>query len=120
MYIEVDVQENDNCDFPLNRMFSALGDPARIVRIDCPGPRGDTAMYDVTGWSEAGPCPAYGVRVEDSGEGVALLVYGGDLGIRLRPNNSPEPWSIDLSDQWGEPCLLLDADAEAEYADSVA
>ncbi len=118
MFVEVDVQENDNCDFPLNRVFSAVGSPAPILRVDCPGPRGEMGLFDITGWSSEGPCPAYAVQVEDSGEGRAFLVYGGEWGIRLRPKDSPEPWSIDSSDQWGEPCLLLDLDTTAEYADS--
>ena len=112
MFIEVEVQEGDNCSFALSRMYSALGEPVPIVWALAPGARGDTAAYDVTGWSAEGPCQAYAALVEDSGEGSALLVYGGDEGIRLRPRGSLEPWSIENGEQWGEPCLLLDSDVQ--------
>ena len=112
MFIEVEVQEGANCSFALSRMYSALGEPEPIVWVLAPGPRGDTAAYEVTGWSAEGPCQAYAALVEDSGEGMALLVYGGDEGIRLRPGGSLEPWSIENREQWGEPCLLLDSDVQ--------
>ena len=35
------------------------------------------------------------------------LIYGGDWAIRFRPDDSGEPWSVDSSDQWGEPYLIL-------------
>ena len=118
MYIEVDVQAGDNCDYPLTRMFSATGEPKPVIRVRGPGPRGELGLFDVTGWSAEGHCDAHAVQVEDSGEGWALLIYGGDEGIRLRTANSPEPWSISNKDQWGEPCLLLDLDSEVKYAES--
>ena len=64
---------------------------------------------DVAGWSSAAdgtPCPARAVSVEDSGAGVATLVYGGDWGLRLLPRDGREPF--------GEPYLLLDAEAILE------
>ena len=118
MFIEVDVQAGDNCDYPLNRIFSAVGERKQVIRVRDPGPRGDIGLIDITGWSAEGPCPAYAVPVEDSGEGRALLIYGGDEGIRLKTKDSPEPWSISNKDQWGEPCLLLDLDSEVEYAEA--
>ena len=118
MYIEVDVRAGDNCDYPLARMFSAMGEARSITRVYGPGPRGEMGLFDVTGWSAEGNCEAYAVQVEDSGEGWALLIFGGDEGIRLKTANSPEPWSISDEAQWGEPCLLLDLDSEVEYAES--
>ena len=114
MFIEVEVQEGANCSFALSRMYSALGEPEPIVWVLAPGPRGDTGAYEVAGWSAEGPCQAYAALVEDSGEGRALLVYGGDEGIRLKPKGSLEPWSIENGDQWGEPCLVLDSDVQRE------
>ncbi len=116
MFIEVDVQAGANCDFSLIRMFSAVGTPVPVSRAETPGPRGESGFHEVTGWSADGPCPAYAVEVEDSGEGRALLLYGGDDGIRMRPAVSSEPWSLDSAEQWGEPCLVLDLDAKVEQA----
>ena len=39
------------------------------------------------------------------------LVYGGDWGVRMKPDGSDEEWDIDSPHQWGEPYLMLtDAD----------
>ena len=119
MFIEVDVQAGDNCDYPVNRMFSSLGEPKQVVWLDGPGHSGEVGTFQVTGWSSEGPCPAYAVQVEDSGEGMALLIYGGDEGIRLRPKESLELWSISSKTQWGEPCMLLDVDSEVGYAEAI-
>ena len=48
---------------------------------------------------------------EDSGEGVVLLVYGGDHGIRLKPAELEEEWNLASPNQWGEACLMLSKDA---------
>ena len=115
-YIEVDVQAGGNCDYSLNRMFSAVSDPKPVNAAWAPDARGGMGMHQVTGWSNEGPCPAYAVLVEDSGEGQALLLYGGDDGIRLKRRDSDDPWSLDGAEQWGEPCLLLDVDTHLEVA----
>ena len=46
-------------------------------------------------------------KVDDSGEGVALLIDGGDAGLRLKPAAHASPWRLDDPEQWGEPYLLL-------------
>ena len=57
------------------------------------------------------PVEAYAVQVEDSSEGSAYVVYGGDWGLRLRPIESEAPWSLDDPNQSGETHLVL-ADRE--------
>ena len=108
MFIDVEVEAGNNCDYSLHRVFSVVGDPREITQVEAPGTRGEVGLFDVTGWSSEGPCPAYAAIAEDSGEGHALLIYGGDDGVRLRPVSSTEPWSLEDPDQSGEPCLLLD------------
>ncbi|MBI4307944.1 MAG: hypothetical protein HY684_03980 [Chloroflexi bacterium] len=108
MVIEVDVEAGDNAPYSLHRMFSVLSQPVRVRQVHMYGPGDQLRPYAVTGWSEDGPSPAYAVLVEDSGEGRALLIYGGSEGIRLRPAESSGPWSLNDADQTGEPCLLLD------------
>ena len=111
MFIEVDVQGFLNSPMPLVRMFDAMEEPRRVTRVVASDPMGVDRECHVTGWSsESGPCPAYAALVEDSGEGVAMLVYGGDEGIRLRPASAEGDWDLDDSRQWGEACLLLDKD----------
>lgn len=109
--IGIDVEAGENCDYSLQRAYSAVNESVAITQIEAPGDRGEDTLYDVVGWSSEGPVTAYAATVEDSGEGRALLIYGGSDGIRLRPAESQEPWSLDDSDQIGEPCLLLDLSA---------
>lgn len=106
--IGIDVEAGENCDYSLQRVYSAANESVAITQIEAPGPRGEETLYDVVGWSAEGPVTAYAATVEDSGEGRALLIYGGSDGIRLRPADSSEPWSLDDPGQIGEPCLLLD------------
>ncbi len=84
--------------------------PSVVTKVVAPDPMGGEQMCDVTGWSSSGPCPAYSVLVEDSGEGIVMLIYGGDEGIRLKPVDDKEEWRLSSPSQWGEPCLLLDKD----------
>ena len=118
MLIEVEVEARENCDYSLTRVYTAAGARVPVRGVEAPGPRGDVAQFDVIGWSSDGPCQAYAVPVDDSGEGRALLIYGGDDGVRLRLTTSTAPWSIADAGQWGEPCLLLDKDAQYDIGDS--
>jgi len=113
-YIELDVQAGRNTDWAVVKVFQAYENPREVTRIVCGRPDGTTGLCQVTGWSSDGPVPAYAARVGDSGEGVVLLVYGGDEGIRLKDGDSIEPWDLGTRTQWGEPCLLLPHDALAE------
>ena len=116
MFIEVDVSASGNCPLSLTRMFDAMEDPVRVSRVLASDPDDREAMCDVTGWSAAGPCPAYAVLVEDSGDGLAMLIYGGEEGIRLRLPDSEEEWDLQSPQQWGEACLLLDKGVGYEVA----
>ena len=109
MIVEVDVSQSANCPISVTRLFDAMQDPVPVSRVVAADPMGTDQMCDVTGWSsDTGACPAHAAIVEDSGEGVATLVYGGDEGIRLKPVDSEEPWDLNSPRQWGEACLLLD------------
>ena len=108
MFLEIDVSESANCPLSINRMFDAMEQPVQVSRVMASDPEGTDLMCDVTGWSALGPCPAYAALVEDSGEGIAMLVYGGDEGIRLKAADCREDWNLTSSSQWGEACLLLD------------
>ena len=113
-YIEIDVQEGPNTGWAVVKVFQAYEEPREITRLVCGRPNGAEGPCQVTGWSSAGPVPAYAARVGDSGEGVVLLVYGGDEGVRFKDAGSIEPWDLNSPNQWGEPCLLLPHDAVAE------
>ena len=110
MFVEVDVYQSANCPFSVTRMFDAMENPVPVSRVMASDPEDIDGMCDVTGWSSSGPCPAYAAHVEDSGDGVAVLIYGGDEGIRLKSVDTHEDWGLDSTRQWGEACLLLDKD----------
>jgi hypothetical protein len=111
-YIEVNVSEGANSPMTVNRMFSVAKKPKPVRAVWASLPSGADAWCEVVGWSGDGACQAYAATVEDSGDGTALLVYGGDDGIRLKPEGHASPWSLATRDQWGEPCLLLPTDTE--------
>lgn len=47
---------------------------------------------------------------EDSGEGVALLVYGGGEEVRQRSADATDEWDLAEAGQCGEACLMLHKD----------
>ena len=112
MFIEVDVSEGENCPEALTLMFNGLAEPVPVSRVRTPGLDGPEVLCAVTGWSQEGPCQAYSAPVEESGEGEAILVFGGDQGIRLRPLESDAEWDLTSPEQWGEVCLLLPPNVE--------
>ena len=111
-FIEIDVDSGANSDISFQRTFDAREDPREVTRVVAPRRDGVELPCAVTGWSADGPCPAYATIVWDSGDGVTLLIYGGDEGIRLKPADSDAPWDVNDGSQWGEPCLLLDPSVE--------
>lgn len=111
MLLEVEVTAGENSPLDLHRMFDLISDPRTISAVLTADASGQDRWCSVTGWSDSGPCPARAVVAEDSGEGSVLLVYGGAQGIRLKADDSPEPWDLASVNQWGEACLLLDKDA---------
>jgi len=106
--ILLEIPDNPNCPSVEQRVFHDV-EPARTVSHVRLTPDGQPAQwYDVTGWTAAGtPCPAWVQKVDDSGEGVAFLLYGGDAGLRLRPNGDSAPWQLEDPRQWGESFFLL-------------
>ena len=92
------------------RIFHDLEPPRPVVHVRLTPPRGvpSPQWYTVTGWTIGGiPCPAVVHKVDDSGEGVILLVSGGDAGLRLKPADSSCAWAFDDPQQWGVPFLLM-------------
>ena len=114
MLLEVEVTAGANSPLDVHRMFDLLSDPGEVSRVLATDLKGQDVWCEVTGWSSEGPCPAMAALSEDSGEGVVLLVYGGDEGIRLRPADSDEDWDLASSKQWGEACLMLGKDTPFE------
>jgi len=107
MLVEVEVVGGENSPLDLHRMFDLLADPIEVIRVYSTNPMGEDLWCRVTGWSSDGPCVAMSALAEDSGEGVVLLVYGGNEGLRLQPAGSADDWDLANSAQWGEAVLML-------------
>ena len=116
----VEVESNENCEGSVFARFKEAG-PARPVlqvRLYDRNPAGE--WYWVTGWNDdekTPACLAYAQLVEDSGAGLTHLVYGGRYGLRFRPLDIDERWSLESSHQWGEAYLSLASDRDLRYAD---
>ena len=119
--VVVEINPNSNCDPVDLRLFHDVEAP-RVVRQVCLQRAAEPpAWHDIAGWTlDNRPCPAMACRVDDSGEGLAVLVTGGEAGLRLRPAGSEEPWSLDSSNQWGASFLLMADEAGALIYDEVA
>lgn len=115
----VEVEANENCESNFFGRFKDAG-PARPVvqvRLFDRNPAGE--WYWVTGWSDneqAPACQAYAQVVEDSGAGLAHVVYGGLYGLRFKPIHPDEPWSLASPNQWGEAYLSLADGRDLRYA----
>ena len=107
MLVEVEVVSGGNSPMDLHRMFDLLTEPTEVKRVYATNPMGEDLWCRVTGWSSQGPCVAKSALAEDSGEGVVLLVYGGDEGLRLQPAECGDDWELANGGQWGEACLML-------------
>ena len=116
----IEVEANDNCETGLFVRFKEASEarPVLQVRLYDRNPAG--AWYWITGWSddrEAPVCPAYAQVVEDSGSGLAHVVYGGLYGLRFKPIDLDESWDLGSQHQWGDAYLLLASDRDLRYAD---
>ncbi|MBL9106583.1 MAG: hypothetical protein JNL82_37025 [Myxococcales bacterium] len=78
LFVEVD---DDRYAEPVQRIFKRIGEPVRVVAVDLEGEgaRAVRGLGAVDGEVVVGP--AFACAVEDSGSGVAWLVYGGSLGV---------------------------------------
>ena len=108
--VYIEVEENPNCAAREAMRYRELGPPQPIVKVRIFDRRDEGEWCFITAVHGNGPAPwgpALVRRVEDSGVGVAYLVFGGAWGIRLCPIDRARVWSFDDPDQWGEPYLVL-------------
>ena len=103
----IEILPNPNCEAVDMRVFHDLEPPRAVQQVRLERDGGQAKWYDVVGWTLTGtPGPAQAQKVDDSGEGVAILIHGQDAGLRFRPSGSSTHWSVHDPAQWGEPFLL--------------
>lgn len=114
----LEVEENPNCESTGFKRFKELG-PVRRVRQICMYDRKDEGEWcHITGWTSTSAdsiCPAYAVPVEDSGAGMAYLIYGGNWGLRFKPLEIEEKWDLNSPHQWGEPYLIAASPRDLKF-----
>ncbi|MDA0691506.1 MAG: hypothetical protein O3A78_03700 [Nitrospinae bacterium] len=116
MFIEV--EPNPNTEISFNMVYRNVSEAREVFCIKYQVGTEDQPVQ-VTGW-DAGtntPCPAYACKVEESGDGIALLIYGGSGGIRMKPFEDESPWDAMSSNQWGESHLVYPVDSFIVYKD---
>ena len=115
--MRIDVEESPNGCFSEQFVFKELGKPRPVLALRAQVSGGET-LCDVTGVETGGKwVRAYGVKVADSSEGHAYLIYGGLWGIRLRPKDFvSENWDFSSKNQWGEPFKVYGSEEDIVYA----
>jgi len=119
MFVEVESNPNWENSVFLRFKEVAPAQPVSHVKIYERTSRGEWCA--VTGWcddSQQAVCSAYAQKVEDSGAGVTLLVFGGNYGVRLKPESSLDEWDLDHPEQWGEAYLSLSDERDLRFEQS--
>jgi hypothetical protein len=112
-FILVNVDEHDAVPEGCCMRFKLAGEPRKVHRVRYePADARESAEYVVSsplgapdGQERGG---AWAAEVEDSSAGTSTLVYGGALGLRLRPVSGD-------GSTVAEPYLLLARDAVVEW-----
>jgi hypothetical protein len=115
----VDVEPSENCEAGFFARFKEAGPARQVIQVRLYDRNPSGEWYWVTGWSdnsETPECPAYAQVVEDSGAGLAHLVYGGIYGLRFKPVDAEQSWSLESPHQWGETHLSLSSERDLRYA----
>ena len=114
MYLEI--EENPNCEATPLQLFEALSPPKPVEQMWLERD-GERVLCSVTGIEKGGdPCPAYAVKVSDSGSGFSFLIYGGSWGLRFKPAAyEKEPWDLTNPHQWGEPYKFYGNEMDLVY-----
>jgi hypothetical protein len=123
--IMIDIEDNENSGYFPIQVFETQSESRTAQMITIPNTPSSDEAHDVVGWctDESVPadpdgvaCAVTSVVVGDSGSGQALLIHGGDQGVRLRVSSGGSEWSLQASDQSGEPYLLLRTSIELVFS----
>ena len=114
--MQIEVSDNPNCGPTEQFVYNELG-PVRPVRAIVAEERGKEVRLDVTGVAPGGAwVHAQAVKIADSGDGIAFLIFGGPWGIRLKPEWHKADWDLSDPRQWGEPFKIYGSEADIIYA----
>lgn len=112
----VEVEENPNCGSTDQFVYNELG-AARPIRAILAEERGKEISLRVTGVARGGRfVEAKAVKIADSGNATAYLIFGGEWGIRLKPEWHEGAWDLSDPKQWGEPFKIYGSEEDIIYA----
>ncbi|RME89957.1 MAG: hypothetical protein D6767_07655 [Candidatus Hydrogenedentota bacterium] len=111
--IQIEVDPNLNTNETDERTFLAIEKPITIRKMLYIDDNGQKQEVFVAGMENNQPVDAKLVCIEDSGDGEAYLIYGGNQGIRFakgdsqnNPTFSLNIFSLGDKNQWGVPYLV--------------
>jgi hypothetical protein len=114
--IVLEIEPNDNCIALDMRVFHELEAARPVSHVRYEHVSRNPTWYAVTGWSRTNqPVPAVAQKIDDSGDGVAFLIHGGDAGLRFKVEHAAEDWSLQAAQQWGEPYLVIADEADLRF-----
>ena len=115
MFLEV--EPCSNCDESIGRVYNVISESKQISSILQYEKDGKEIDVAVTGWDgeTETPCPAFASRIEESGDGVALLIFGGNGGIRMKPIKDKSSWDVNNLNQWSESHLVYPIDSIVSF-----
>jgi hypothetical protein len=104
-FVSVMVEEHDEVPDGCCMRFKIVGEPRSVqrVRYEADGSQSSLVWRVESPREDGSAGVAWAAEVEDSGAGTSTLVYGGNRGLRLRPD--------DGGDAIAEPYLLIAHDA---------
>ena len=116
----VDVEANDNINENFSMLYRDISESREVYCIKY-NMGGDDSPVQIKGWDKEtnSPCGAYACQVEESGDGVAILIYGGSGGIRIKLLEDETEWKVEEPNQKGETHLVYPLDSFIVYKDEI-
>ncbi len=114
----VEVEHNPNFEGSYFVRFKEVGPARQLTHVKSYERSSRGEWCEVTGWcddEEEPLCPVYAQKVEDSGAGATYVVFGGNWGIRMRPEGQARAWSLYDDEQWGEGYLSIGEERDLRF-----
>jgi len=118
--VYVDVEANKNTNKSFSMLYRDISESREVFCIKYSLGEEESPVQ-IKGWDKEtnSPCAAYACQVEESGDGVALLIHGGSGGIRIKPLEDETEWKIGVPNQRGETHLVYPLDSFIVYKDEL-
>ena len=118
MYVDVEANNNINETFSMLYRNVSTSREVYCIKYNIDG---DESPVQVIGWNKEtnSPCAAYACHVEESGDGIAVLIYGGTGGIRIKPLEDETEWRLGAPQQKGATHLVYPRDCFIVYKDEI-